>query len=433
MFRVQPAAAGLVMQREACQLSDAPAGASKTCRRAAHAISIAEQFSGTLVAVTRIEVGAWATAAVLTIIAPHVRAADATPGSTSPAAQPDSTTAQSPEPQEARWDWAVFPVVFYAPETSLGIVMGAAIFDDRPRPAGEPRRDDNANIALQLTLRKQVAVSVSLTKYFEDGLYQLTEDAAVAHVPNFYWGLGNDTADSAQEPFTQSGVFSRITFAARLAESLYVGAGLSAGWYGVTGVDAGGDLENFLKSTPASGSLFGIGPVLRRDTRDDALGAHHGSLTSLSATFYPGGIGAYDYSFYELDHRGHFSIGSRSVLAFELYGVYAPGHVPIIDMPSLGGASRMRGYFQGRYRDHLYVMGQAEWRVRVYGRFSLAPFAGVGNVFPTLAALSLQDPKVAGGLSVRFSLKKERDLNVHLDVAVAPDSSGIYFNLGEAF
>ncbi len=436
------------MQREACQPSDAAAAASKTWRRRARAISIAEQFSGTLVAVTRIEVGAWATAAVLTIFAPRVRAADATFGapvepappsidpspSPSPSPpRPDSATAQGSEPSVARWDWAVFPVVFYAPETSLGIVMGAAIFDDRPRPADEPRRDDNVNLAVQLTLRKQVAVSLNVTKYFDDARYQLTEDAAIAHVPNFYWGLGNNTADSAEEPFTQSGVFSRITFATRIVEALYVGAGLSAGWYGVSGVDAGGDLETFLKSTPASGSLFGIGPVLRRDTRDDALGAHSGSLTSFAATFYPGGLGAYEYSFYELDHRGHFSLGSRSVLAFELYGAYAPGHVPIIDMPALGGSSRMRGYFQGRYRDHLYVMGQAEWRVRVYGRFSLAPFAGVGNVFPTLAALSLQDPKVAGGLSVRFSLKKERDLNVHLDVAVSPSSSGIYFNLGEAF
>jgi hypothetical protein len=391
--------------------------------------------------VTRIEVGAWAAAAVLTILAPPVRAADVpsspTPGAPAPStaepAQPSSTTDQSAEPAGARWDWAVFPIVFYAPETSLGLVVGAAIFDDRPRPAGEPRRDDSANIGVQLTLRKQVAVSLSLTKYFDDARYQLTEDAAIAHVPNFYWGLGNNTPDSAEEPFTQSGVFSRVTFAARLVESLYVGAGLSAGWYGVTDAPTGGEFEKFFMQTPASGSLFGVGPILRRDTRDDALGAHSGSLTSFAATFYPGGVGAYDFSFYELDHRGHFSIGSRSVLAIELYGAYAPGHVPIVDMPALGGASRMRGYFMGRYRDHLYVMGQAEWRLRVYKRFSLAPFVGVGNVFPRLAAFSLQDPKVAGGLSIRFNLKKERDLNAHLDIAVSPISSGIYFNLGEAF
>jgi hypothetical protein len=387
--------------------------------------------------VTRIEVSAWAAAAVLTIVAPRVHAADAAPTATagppSPAVTEPAPAAPPAAASEARWDWAVFPVVFYAPETSLGLVLGAAIFDDRPRPAGEPRRDDSANIAVQLTLRKQVAVSLNLTKYFDDARYQITEDAALAHVPNFYWGLGNETPDSNEESFTQSGVFSRITFGARLVEALYVGGGLSAGWYSVSGVTKGGPLNDFLNSTPASGSLFGVGPILRRDTRDDPLGAHHGSISSFAATFYPGSIGAYAFSFYELDHRGHFSIGSRSVLAFELYGAYAPGHVPVVDMPALGGSARMRGYFQGRYRDHLYVMGQAEWRVRVYGRFSLAPFAGVGNVFPTLAAFSLQDPKVAGGLSVRFSLKKERDLNVHLDVAVSPISSGIYFNLGEAF
>jgi hypothetical protein len=78
-------------------------------------------------------------------------------------------------------------------------------------------------------------------------------------------------------------------------------------------------------------------------------------------------------------------------------------------------------------------MGQAEWRVRVVGRFSLAPFGGVGNVFSSPSAVSLEHPKAAGGLSVRFNLKKERDFNVHLDVAKSPTSSGLYLNMGEAF
>ena len=78
-------------------------------------------------------------------------------------------------------------------------------------------------------------------------------------------------------------------------------------------------------------------------------------------------------------------------------------------------------------------MGQVEWRIRVAGRFSVAPFAGVGNVFPTTSAMSFDRTKVAGGASVRFSLKKERDLNVHIDVAKSPISSGVYLNMGEAF
>jgi outer membrane protein assembly factor BamA len=174
--------------------------------------------------------------------------------------------------------------------------------------------------------------------------------------------------------------------------------------------------------------------VIRRDTRDDAIGPHHGSLTSLSVAYCPSVLGTtYRFAVYELDHRSYVTLGSRSVLAMEAYGLYEPGNVPIAELPALGGNSRLRGYYQGRYRDHLYVMGQLEWRVRVVGRFSLAPFAGVGNVFPSPSAMSFERTKVAGGLAVRFNLKKERELNVHLDVAVSPTSSGVYFNMGEAF
>jgi hypothetical protein len=87
--------------------------------------------------------------------------------------------------------------------------------------------------------------------------------------------------------------------------------------------------------------------------------------------------------------------------------------------------SRLRGYFQGRYRDHVYLTAQAEWRIHIAGRFSVAPFAAVGNVFPALSAVSFDRTKVAGGGAVRFSLKKERDLNVHIDVAESP-IAGIY-------
>jgi outer membrane protein assembly factor BamA len=174
--------------------------------------------------------------------------------------------------------------------------------------------------------------------------------------------------------------------------------------------------------------------VVRRDTRDDALGPHRGSLTSLTAAFFPGFLGgAYQMQIYEVDQRTFLSLGTRTVLAMEAYGLYAPGEVPIAELPALGGSSRLRGYFQGRFRDHLYLMGQLEARIRVVWRFSVAPFIGVGNVFPSPSDISFDRTKVAGGLAVRFRLKKERELNVHVDVAKSPISSGVYLNLGEAF
>jgi hypothetical protein len=385
--------------------------------------------------------GAWAALFLVAALA-RTAIADVSPAPTAPSAAPPVVAPPSAPPvaetsmskPPTRWDWAVFPVVFYAPETSLGFSGSAAVFDDTPRPPGEQRRDDTAILGVQATLRKQYQVTLSITKFWDEARYQLTEDAAAVRYPNAFWGVGNDTPESANEPFTQSGAVSRVTFAGRLVEQLYLGAALSTGWYEVYGQMPGGGVDEYVRTSPATGGAVGVGPIFRRDTRDDALGAHHGSLTTFSSTFFPRALGgAYSYSFHEFDQRSQFSLGTRTVLAVEGYAGWAPGQVPLPELPGLGGSSRLRGYYQGRYRDHLYMMAQAEWRVRVVGRFSLAPFGGVGNVFSSPTAISLERPKAAGGLSVRFNLKKDRDLNVHLDVAKSPTSSGIYLNMGEAF
>jgi hypothetical protein len=399
-----------------------------------------EQFSGTLFATMRPGGGVWTALVVLGALAAPARAAEGTPAAPPPAldaAAPSAApVAEKPAlaTPTARWDWAVFPVVFYAPETSLALFVGAAIFEDTPKAPGEQRRDDSIAIGVQGTLRKQYQLSLSGVKFWEDARWQLTEDAALVSYPNAYWGIGNNTPEAAREPFTQSGVFSRVTVARVAFEQLYVGAGLTTAWYDITGNPAGGAVDDYLTTVPKSGPGIGIGPILRRDTRDDALGAHRGSISSFAATFFPSALGStYHYAFYELDHRSHFPLGSRTVLAMEAYGAWAPGQVPLAEMPALGGSSRLRGYFNGRYRDHLYLMAQLEARIRVYGRFSVAPFGGVGNVFSSPSAISFENPKYAGGLSARFNIKKERDLNIHVDVAVSPEGWSPYLNMGEAF
>ena len=68
--------------------------------------------------------------------------------------------APAPPAVKSRWDYAVIPLVFYAPETSLGLAVGVALFDDTPTPIDRPRRDDNLTLVVQGTLRKQFTVGV---------------------------------------------------------------------------------------------------------------------------------------------------------------------------------------------------------------------------------------------------------------------------------
>ncbi|HMF40295.1 MAG TPA: BamA/TamA family outer membrane protein [Polyangia bacterium] len=389
----------------------------------------------------RFAVRAWSALLALAALTPRAAASEVAPAAPAPAegspAPPTATlpaNPPAPAPAPSRWDWALLPLVLYAPETSLGAAFGIGIYDDTPAPPDRPRRDDSASLLLQGTLKKQVVVAFSGVKFWHAGREQLTEDVSLVDFPNVFWGVGNDTPESARDLFTQSLGISRTSFAVRLPGETYVGAGAAAGWYRTSGGTTGGAVEAYGTAVPTRGPAIGVGPLARRDTRDDALGPHRGSLTSLSATFFPGFLGStYHFQQYEFDQRTYLGLGGRTVLAMEAYGLYAPGTVPLAELPALGGSSRLRGYFQGRFRDHLYLMGQLEARIRIVGRFSVAPFGGVGNVFGSPSDVSFDRTKVAGGLSVRFRVKKERELNVHIDAAKSPISSGIYLNMGEAF
>ncbi len=348
---------------------------------------------------------------------------------TGPAA-PAATVAAAPA---QRWDYAVLPVLFYAPETSLGLAGGLVIFDDTPSPPDRPRRDDQVTVIVQGTLRKQFGVAFEGVKYWQNGRLRLTGDAVVVRFPNYFWGVGNDTPDDARDRYTQSQQLARTSFSTRVWEEIYIGEMVVGGHTSTNDVAPNGAVAGYLETHPSSGALFGGGPIIKRDTRDDGMGPHRGALSSLSATFFRKGLGsAYTYQIWELDQRVYVPLG-RTVLGLQAYGRYAPGAPPLDDLPALGGGARLRGYFEGRYRDHLYLMGQVEWRVRVWKRLSLAPFGAVGNVFPDLSSISTERTKVAGGMGVRFNLKSERDLNIRLDFAASPISTGFYLNLGEAF
>jgi outer membrane protein assembly factor BamA len=197
----------------------------------------------------------------------------------------------------------------------------------------------------------------------------------------------------------------------------------------------GGAVDTYLAGRKHAGHLMGGGPFLKRDTRDDFIFPRRGSFSLLNVLASRRFVTSdYDYEIYELDQRNYFALGQRTVLAFEGYARYAPGrYIPLDDLSALGGAARLRGYFEGRYRDRAYLMSQLELRVYLVWRASLAPFFAAGDVFPSLDAITLSHLKAAGGLGLRINLKKERAFNLRVDYAQSSTSSGIYINLGEAF
>jgi hypothetical protein len=94
----------------------------------------------------------------------------------------------------------------------------------------------------------------------------------------------------------------------------------------------------------------------------------------------------------------------------------------------------MRGYFMGRYRDRHYLTAQAEYRRMVWWRLGFAAFAGAGEVFGSEGSdfrLSNLQWSVGGGLRLLFN-RAER-VNLRVDFGVGKSTTGLYFQLEEAF
>ena len=70
----------------------------------------------------------------------------------------------------------------------------------------------------------------------------------------------------------------------------------------------------------------------------------------------------YNFSRYRFDYRYFQPFGKKMALASQLFGDFMQGNVPFFQMTGIGGPKRMRGYIDGRFRDHQLLLAQTEWR-----------------------------------------------------------------------
>jgi len=93
----------------------------------------------------------------------------------------------------------------------------------------------------------------------------------------------------------------------------------------------------------------------------------------------------------------------------------------------------MRGYFTGRYRDRHYFATQIEYRIRVWWRFGLVGFIGMGDVANSPTKFEMTKFKFSYGLGIRFRIDEIELIDLRADIGFGKNTSGIYFSLNQAF
>ena len=349
------------------------------------------------------------------------------------AAAQDSPPGETPPVK--RSEFVILPVVYRTPETGwAGGVAGQ--FSIRFGQAGPQSRPSSIQFALITTQNKQTIFTAKPEIYLLHENIVVAGTLEISRYPSYFYGVGPDTTDAAEELFTPRQTILEIQAMHRLGAGgkLYGGPVFIHESYHFIYFDPAGRLIRGDIPGSHGGVFTGMGLGLRWDDRDNLFFPHRGRFWQIYAVRTGGWLGA-DYAFTRIkaDLREYASLWAGHVLALQLrFEAAAGSDVPFMALPKLGGDSLMRGYYAGRYRDRVMAAVQAEYRLPVFWRFDAVLFGGLGQVAPSLAALRAGALRTSVGAGLRLRVSDE-GTNLRMDIGWGNGSPGVYFTAGEAF
>ncbi len=335
-----------------------------------------------------------------------------------------------PKTDESSWtdDWSILPVVFYSPETDFG--FGAAVIRSFALPEDNPSISTVA-LGIIYTTKGQLITRLEPDLRFGNTAF-LNLVLRYQRYPTRFFDPAVHPDDPG-EPFDEASLIGHVDGRVTLTGRLRAGLRWEYRYNDVSETVPGGALEQ--SGYPGLGSYFasGIGPVISFDSRDEPRLPKRGLLLELRALGFANYTGS-NFAALRVDAevRGYLSLGNCHVLAGEILAQVSTGDLPFQLLPRLGGASHLRGWYEGHLRNQHALLGQLEWRFPIVGRVGGAAFVAVGQTVPNLADLSLERMRVGAGLGLRYLLNQRQNVTIRLDLAYG-SGFGAYFDVLEAF
>ncbi len=328
-----------------------------------------------------------------------------------------------------KFDFSVIGGPHYSSDVGLGLgLVGSGLY-----------RMDRSDTIMQpsiVSFYGDIATSgfyllgVRGTNFFPHDKYRLVYNFYFFSFPSYFWGMGYENASNKdnKSKYKRLQNQARVDFLFRLAHNLYFGPGMSFNYV------EGKDFEDvgLLEGQSRSNISVGAGLSLVYDSRDFLTNAYKGMYLKLEQNFYPSFLGTKSpFNRTDLIFDYYQPLWDGAIWATDFHSMLNYGDTPWTMMAMLGGSSRMRGYYEGQYRDNNIVELQMELRQHVWKRNGIAVWAGGGNIFKDFDHFKWSHTLPNYGLGYRWEFKKR--VNVRLDYGFGKGQSGFIFNINEAF
>lgn len=328
-----------------------------------------------------------------------------------------------------------YPYLFYTPETQLAFGIGGMVyFRTALQPAQKPSK---ITVGGYYTTNSQYLISIKPRIYFP-GIKRtyLESDFYYSYDVLKFYGLGNSTAESDTIDYKSStfGIYVETQQRGFLFKPLQIGFVYDYLKMSMEDKMNNPNLNDSTIKGTDGGKVGGLGLSWSFDYRDNISYPSQGGLYKLTAIFYGRSFGGeFTYNRYRFDFRQYVAPILDHILAFQLYTDLNAGESPFFSMPALGGSNRMRGFFEGRYRDKNYITGQIEYRKIIFWRIGVAAFYSAGDVFSNFSNLKFSQVKQAYGFGLRFVFDEKEKINLRADFGISKEGTGVYFSMDEAF
>ncbi|SHM79713.1 Surface antigen [Chitinophaga jiangningensis] len=332
--------------------------------------------------------------------------------------------------KQKKFDVSVIGGPYYAPETSGGIaVIAAGLYKTDRSDSLLPV--SSASIYGSVSLTGFYGIGINSNTIFPKEKFRLLAKASFSSMPNKYWGIGYEDGSNKDGYTDYTLVTKKISadFSVKIHGRLFGGLSVMLNDGSARKIDTSGGTPLM---QPEHVFAFGAGPFISFDSRDFIPNPYKGVYVRAGYKFFPSTFGNDEvFGKLEVQVDWYKRLWKTGILALDFFTESNYGEVPWSLMAEAGGSNRLRGYFEGRYRDKKYLSGQVELRQKIVGRNGAVVWVGAGNVCPAYKNLRLDQTLISYGVGYRWEFKKR--VNIRLDFGMGSDQSGFYFGINEVF
>ena len=351
-------------------------------------------------------------------------------------------------------DFGFVPGPNYSGTTGLGLgFLGTATYSADHNDATLPR--SNASIYSNMTTKGFFMVGLRGNHIFPHQRFQLDYKLNLSTFSTSYWGIGyaeNDD-DNNETDYRRNRINAMARFMCKLAPNTYIGPLVSYRVIQAKGVklapntyigpfvnyrvtqasDVNEDFSYLWQGQDKTIRAYTAGLSFTYDSRDFMLNASRGVFLQIDQTFTPRcfGNGQYNFSSTEATFATYGRLWKGAIIAGELHGLFNYGNTPWALLAEVGSNDRMRGYYEGRYRDKNIIEGQLELRQHIKGRNGVVAWVALANAFPDFDHMAWRHTLPNAGVGYRWEFKKR--INIRIDYGFTRKGGGFIFNINEAF